>query len=225
MDIGKYRAEKAPPSALHDKYREVLNKVICDTAVQEQRIRDRQVRERIRERRSKGPDESADAMITAMRKLASESEAEFEEMHKLVHEERWEHHQAACDLFMEHFPGLSSEESSNGQMPLHQKIRNSYMRSNCHSPRSRAPSLNQAILCTVSFARSSHPICAAAHISRAAGSGAENEELRMPYNPVLRCPPVVAYSLLSPDAAASEAPFKKALEESPASLTVSRAHA
>eukprot|EP00900_Chrysochromulina_parva_P020016 jgi/Chrpa1/28015/Chrysochromulina_OHIO_Genome00017825-RA len=185
MDIGKYRAEKAPPSALHDKYREVLNKVICDTAVQEQRIRDRQVRERIRERRSKGPDESADAMITAMRKLASESEAELEEMHQLVHKERWEHHRAACDQFMEHFPDLSAEESSNGQMPLHQKIRNAYMRS----------------------------------------SGAENEELRMPYNPVLRCPPVVAYSLLSPDAAASEAPFKKALEESPASLTVSRAHA
>jgi hypothetical protein len=117
MDIGKYRAEKAPPSALHDKYREVLNKVISDTAVQEQRIRDRQVRERIRERRSKGPDESADAMITAMRKLASESEAELEEMHQLVHKERWEHHRAACDQFMEHFPDLSAEESSNGQMP------------------------------------------------------------------------------------------------------------
>ena len=143
MDIGKYRAEKAPPSALHDKYREELNKVISDTAIQEQRIRDRQVRERIRERRSKGPDESADAMITAMRKLASESEAELEEMHQLVHKERWEHHRAACDLFMEHFPDLSAEESSNGQMPLHQKIRNSYMRSNCHSPRSRAPASSQ----------------------------------------------------------------------------------
>jgi hypothetical protein len=78
-------------------------------------------------------------MITAMRKLASESEAELEEMHQLVHKERWEHHRAACDQFMEHFPDLSAEESSNGQMPLHQKIRNAYMRSNCHSPRSRAP--------------------------------------------------------------------------------------